>query len=338
MTFLPGRGLDVGTSTLIASRYKEDGSIVHSRIRDAFIDIEKTNETMQSLNSLKVDYIEHEKSLLVLGDDALTLAASLKREVRRPMVKGVLSNQDPLAQDIMFDLLKSILGEPIKPGEVVFFTVPALPIGVDASEFDTQYHELTISDILTDMGYTPHPVNEGLCVVYAGLKEAKWTGIGISFGAGLTNVCYATLGIEADRFAVNKGGDWIDNAAAKRKFNTPVSRVTKIKESKVNQVHLIRDYGAKDVIRDALTKAYRMLMEDVCFTLCKSMEAKGEIDEAVNIAIAGGGALIPGFKEAFEECLKRFSPTFQINKINVLEEPLYAISTGALARARVEES
>jgi hypothetical protein len=62
---------------------------VTERIRDAFLDLDM--EAKRSLKMSKVDFIEQDGTLIVIGDSALTMANLFKREARRPLSRGVIS-------------------------------------------------------------------------------------------------------------------------------------------------------------------------------------------------------------------------------------------------------
>ena len=49
--------------------------------------------------------------------------------------------------------------------------------------------------ICEKLGYQAKVINEGLAVVYSELKDANFTGIGMSFGGGMCNICVAYLGL-----------------------------------------------------------------------------------------------------------------------------------------------
>ena len=51
-------------------------------------------------------------------------------------------------------------------------------------------------------------------MVYAELEDSNYTGIGISCGGGLCNVCLAYLSVPVMSFSMAKAGDYIDQSAA----------------------------------------------------------------------------------------------------------------------------
>ena len=64
------------------------------------------------------------------------------------------------------------------------------------------------------MGYEVKSINEGLAVIYSELESSNYTGIGISCGGGLCNVCVAYLSVPVFSFSIPTAGDYIDTSAA----------------------------------------------------------------------------------------------------------------------------
>src|ERR1700676_769876 len=71
-----------------------------------------------------------------------------------------------------------------------------------------------MSAMLGDLGYAVRSIPEGLAVVYGEMESTNYTGIGISCGGGLCNVCFAYLSVPVVSFSIPKAGDFIDANAA----------------------------------------------------------------------------------------------------------------------------
>ena len=95
--------------------------------------------------------------------------------------------------------------------QTLCFSVPAAPLGAEES---LTYHEVTVKQILSEAGYQSKSINEGLAVIYSELDDSNFTGIGISLGGGLCNVCLAYLSVPVLSFSIPKAGDFIDASAA----------------------------------------------------------------------------------------------------------------------------
>ena len=90
-------------------------------------------------------------------------------------------------------------------------------VGVDADivlYLKTPPDEATLRQMFSDMKYPVQVINEGLALVYSELEDTNYTGIGISCGGGLCNVCLAYLSVPVLSFSIAKAGDFIDASAA----------------------------------------------------------------------------------------------------------------------------
>jgi len=92
-------------------------------------------------------------------------------------------------------------------------TVSVPAESVDASN-NIIYHKGLFEGMLRAIGFEPKSLNEGHAVTFAELAEEDFTGIGISCGGGMFNVCVAYKSVPALTFATSRGGDWIDNNVA----------------------------------------------------------------------------------------------------------------------------
>src|SRR5271168_2082814 len=119
--YRPGVGLDVGTMNLVAARTTTGDKVETSRIRDAFIDLDL--EAKKTLRLSKVNYVEKDGQLIVLGDSALNMANLFKREVRRPLSRGVIAAGEMEAQQILSLLVFHVLQDPSVEKEHCFYSV-----------------------------------------------------------------------------------------------------------------------------------------------------------------------------------------------------------------------
>src|SRR5207244_1436300 len=149
-----------------------------------------------------------------------------------------------------------------KPGELVYFSVPAEPIDFS---MNVTYHKGLFTDLLRKLGYEPKPLVEGHAVVFAELADDDFTGIGISGGGGMFNVCVAYKTIPALTFATSRGGDWIDNNVAHAIGLSP-ALVCGIKESGVDL------NNPKDRVQDAIVIYYRNLIQYTLETIRVKLE------------------------------------------------------------------
>jgi len=324
-------GVDIGTAFLCSARRKEDNTVKLAKIRDAFFTVELTAFVKQMLESMKVNYIEKDGELFVIGDEAVDLASSFNKEARRPMSQGMLSPKEKEALPIIRLIIEKLVGTPKKDNEILYFSVPANPID---SFQDVNYHGGMVKAIMENIGYSVSYMNEALAVIYSELLDKKFTGIGISFGAGMVNCCFANLSIPVFNFSIAKSGDWIDKMVAQSQ-GIVASKVTGIKE---NDLDLKKDQN--NIILKSLKIYYETLIDYVlklCIEQFKKVEDLPNLGEGICIAVAGGTSMPPGFIDLFKERLQKSKFPVKIAEVRHSKRALYAVATGCLIAAESQE-
>lgn len=330
--YLPSCGIDLGTMNVVAARQTADGKSVETkRIRDAFIDLDP--EVKKTLRMSKVDYVEKDGSLIVLGDSALTMANLFKREVRRPLSKGVISAGELDAQQILGLLIKNVLGEPVVEGEHCYYSVPASP--VDDMSQDIVYHTEVFRKILTELGYTAHPMNEAMAIIYSQCSAENFSGISVSYGSGMCNVALAYQTVKGLEFSVNRGGDFIDSHAAKA-VGATASRMCSIKEKGVDLA------APKNRDEEAIALYIRSLIKYTLENIAsqfRNVQAGIDLPEPVPFVVSGGttkaGNFMTLFNEEFETIKKKGFP-IQISEVRMAQDPMTAVAEGLLVLASDE--
>lgn len=323
---LVGKGLDVGTANLLAAVRDAQGGITVRCERNAFLDIQGDVHSKSMLTRLNVPYVITEDSFLVIGGAAFDLANVFGRPTRRPMQDGLISPAETDALPMIQLIIKKVLGEPSCPDEPVFFSVPAE--SVDA-ENNIVYHQGLFEGMLNKMGYKAVPMNEGHAVTFSELAADDFTGIGISFGGGMVNVCVSYKTIPALAFSVARGGDWIDANAAKV-LGLPSSKATYIKESGMD----IRNPQGRE--QEAIAIYFRNLISYTLnnvtsrFAMGKDMPT---FNEPVDIVCAGGTSMIKGFIEVFRDEFEKIKFPIPIRNIRMADEPLHSVAKGCLVGA-----
>lgn len=327
-----GRGLDVGTANLVASRMDAEGGIEFFPARNAFLDVPEDPYTLKMLKSQGVPYIKRENKLYVIGQDAFELANIFNREMRRPMKNGLISPTDADAMPMEVELFKKILGPPRVDGEACYYSIPADPVD---STMNIVYHTNIANGLLQRLGYKGTPFNEGLAIVFSELGDDEFTGIGISCGGGMVNVCVAFRSMNVISFSSAKGGDWIDQQAA-QVMGCAASRITHIKESGV-------DINApKSPEEEAIVIYYRHLIKYSLENIMKKFAITKDIPnfpKPVPIAVSGGTSMVGGFIEVFKDEFSKVSKSFPIKVSDVrrAEDQFNATSKGCLLAALSNE-
>ena len=327
-----GVGLDLGTMNVVSARQDSAGKVVTQRVRDAFIDLDL--EAKKSLKMSKVSYVEKDGMLIVLGDSALTMANLFKREVRRPLARGVISSAELDGQQILSLLTKNVLGEPQVPRETCFYSVPAAP--VDVEDQDVHYHTEIFRKILEEHGYTAHPENEAMAIIYSQCASEGFSGLYVSFGSGMCNVALAYQTVSGMKFSLARGGDWIDTHAAKATGST-AARMCSIKEKGINLMKPVgRDQEAIALYIGALIT---YCLENIAIQFRKTQSAI-ELPSAIPFVVSGGTTKAEGFmelfKQKFAEVKKKGFP-IEISDVVQAKDPLTAVAEGLLVLAGEED-
>ncbi|MFT5207587.1 MAG: hypothetical protein ACI9CF_001343 [Candidatus Omnitrophota bacterium] len=320
------KGLDVGTMNLVGAKLDDKGKTILTKVRHTFLEVDCNSFTLNMLKQQKINYAQLGKKVYVLGDSAYDLANIMNKVVQRPMQDGVISPGEKDALPIFGLLLKAVLGEPECENQLVYYSVPADP--VDA-EFNIVYHSDVIKSTLKGLGYRGEPMNEGHAVCFATLADKDFTGIGISGGGGMFNVCVSFRTIPAVSFATSRAGDWIDRNVAKV-LGIKQNRATQIKEKGID---ISAPVGRE---QEAVVIYYRNLIK---YTLDKiiekfaTAESVPQFPDPVDIVFAGGSTMIKGFAKVFEEELKKTEMPIEIDKVRAADDPLYATAKGCLLAA-----
>jgi actin-like ATPase involved in cell morphogenesis len=322
------KGLDIGTMNIIcAEKDKED--IVFTQQRNAFMDLDSSDLTKTMLDTSKVLYIETKDGISLLGEDAFKFATIFEKQARRPMTHGIISPKEKEAIPIMKLIVERVLGRPQTKNEVLYISTPADPIDTD---MNVLYHKKTMEVLTQGMKYDTHVIDEGLAVIYSELADYNFTGIGISVGAGLTNVTLAYLATPLMSFSISRGGDWIDEQAAKS-TGMPKEHITSTKES-ISKL-------SKEVKMGSIEGALAIYYDALITYVIKNLDHKlGEITPpkvAFPVAIAGGSAQPQGFFEMFEKRLKESKLRVELAKIKYVKDPLLSVARGCLIAARTQE-
>jgi actin-like ATPase involved in cell morphogenesis len=323
------KGLDVGTMNVISSR-QEGQETVFVQQRNSFVEIEYSDMAEQMLSRSDVLHIRKGDQVYVVGDDALNFANIFNRETRRPMQDGILSSEESSAIPMIKLITEQVVGEPDRPNERLYYSSPADPIDSDLS---TLYHEKTLESLLGDLGYDPEPINEGMAVIYSELANENFTGLGVSFGAGMTNVCLSYYAVPVMKFSIARGGDWIDQQAAQA-TGTPRDKVTSIKEDDF-QLDFRTDVGG---VEGALAIYYENLLDYVIENISREVDEE-DVEEGLDVpvVVTGGTSSPDGFDKLFQDHLEDATIPFNISEVRSVDEPMYSVARGALVAARSDE-
>lgn len=323
-------GLDVGTSRIVAARTTGGagprGFRYESQL-NAFLTLPYSKLTESLLVSEKVFHAVRGNEIVVAGEDAQRFAEVFHVEVRRPMANGLLNPQEPHSLPVVRSIIARLIGTANAGGQKVYFSVPA---PVDGNEAGIPYHQACISRILIELGYEPMPIGEGLSVVFGELADCNYSGIGISCGSGLCNVCLAILSVPVLAFSVPKAGDFIDSQSALVTGDRAIRlRLRKEQSFHLNGLGVDRDH-------DALTIHYQEMLVNLAQQLSRQISSAQKLprmDQAIPLVLSGGTAKPRGFLEHFNKVLRGHELPVKLSEVRVSSDPLNSTARGALMAA-----
>lgn len=327
-------GFDFGTYNLVSCKRDKENNFVFKREVNAFLELPLENRfVFNMMKQAGVPLIERDNVAYALGEAAVNMAYTLPSlELKRPMKDGCVNPKERDAFQIMSIMAHSLIDPVEKDGAKVYYSIPANAIN---TETDADYHSKVCESIFKsyqgDNGekVQPRPVNEALALVYAELTSKAFTGVGLSFGAGMVNVCYAMYGNPIFQFAIVNSGDWIDKQAAKAVGESP----TFINKEKT-KVDLFAE--PKTLVERAIITQYRLMIEKTVTGIKEGLaSAKQSVksENPVDFVIAGGTSMAKGFTEIFSDTLKQASLSIPVGEVIRPAEPLYSVAKGALIAA-----
>jgi hypothetical protein len=321
-------GLDVGTSRIVVARHSEEGFRYESQL-NAFVNIPYSRVTENVLVKQNVPHQVEDSRIAVHGNESEKFAELLKIEPRRPMTRGFLNPQEPESLERIKKIITSLCGKAEDSARSLYFSVPAASVG---EQDNLTYHEATLRQVLGELGYEAKSITEGLAVVYSELENTNYTGIGVSCGGGLCNVCMAYLSVPVFSFSLPKAGDFIDSSSASVTGELANSvRIIKEESFQFNghfadKIHQVLGVYYDDVIRVLVSNIKDQIVK------CRSLPRLGR---PIPIVLSGGSVMPPGFRDRFESILKEAEFPVAVSEIRMAENPLHATARGALMAAMI---
>jgi hypothetical protein len=266
------------------------------------------------------------------------MANLFKQEVRRPLSKGLISPSALKAQKVLNIILFSVLDESLETGEHCYYSVPADPIDIPGQ--NVGYHKEMFRRLITGHKYEAHPLNEAMAIIYGECAETNYSGLALSFGAGLCNVALSYNTLMALDFSIAKGGgDWVDATAAQATGSTS-ARMCAIKER--GGFDLSKASNDNPEI-DAIALYVRTLIKHCLKTIADKLKRdkdNHELLEPIPLVISGGTSLAEGFMTVFNEEFEIIKKTkgfpINISEVRRVKEPLDAVANGLLVLANNE--
>lgn len=322
-------GLDIGTSHVVLARNTEP-AFQYDRQLNPFVTIPFTKLAQEQLQKEKIAHSVLGSEIIVYGNNSAKLAELFHVETRRPMMHGVLNPGETNAMLVIREIIGRLLGTARKNDQPLYFSVPAPALGGGGRR---SFHEATLRQTLKELGYAAKSMSEGLAVVYAELADTNYSGIGISCGGGLCNICLAYLSIPVMNFSVPKGGDHIDSNAASATSELANSiRIAKEKTFRFNGY-------CGDKVQHAIQIYYDDLIQTLVQSLAEALRGNSQLprmETPVPLVLSGGTALPADSKRYSNRVCGRSNFPLVISEVRMASEPLYSTAKGALVAALCE--
>ena len=330
-----GKGLDVGTSYIVLSEDSANG-VVYKDFRDAFYIIKPTTPVATKMIEKGLSgkvFVKDNDSFIILGKDAIEKAIERNDNAKRPMSKGVVSAKEKDAKRVLAFILKEVAGKASEQNEKLVFCVPAQPIDQEDEDFDVGYHEDVVKSILAECGYDAKAINEAEALCYAELADEDYTGIAISCGAGMTNVCVMLNGEPTLVFSTTKSGDWVDRMSA----IATGEKDSVVQAEKEGGGFIIGEHNNNPVL-SAVSSYYERLIDYTTKQLTATLtdhKSLPKFKNALTIVIAGGTSQAKGYIENFTQKLLDNNFPLKIKIVRHSSDPLHAVAKGCLIAAKV---
>jgi hypothetical protein len=318
-------GLDVGTSRIVTAR-QINHEIKYATQLNAFVSIPYSKMSESALQKEGVPHSVDGAEILVHGNESERFADLLNKDIRRTMTRGVLNPDEPDNVKLIREITASLTGKGEK-GQKLCFTVPAAPLG---AEDNLTYHEATLRQVLSDLGFAATSINEGLAVVYGEMESTNYTGIGISCGGGLCNVCLSYLTVPVVSFSIRKAGDFIDSSAA----SVTGERPNRIRILKEQSFYMNGHFETK--LQQVLSVYYDDMIQALVAALRNAFQSARNVPKLtrpIPLVLSGGTAIPKGFKERFETILRAGDFPIDLSEIRMASDPLTTTAKGALVAA-----
>lgn len=332
-------GFDPGTM-FFQTAEKDGDSVNINVIRNAFVELEASEEVEQVLSQNNWQYISDGAKYYIIGEDSLRVAKMFpgKVELRRPMKDGVLNKGEDKKMLVMSKMLEKAIGKSKEDSSVVCFCVSSESIDND---IDNTFHKARLEGMVKRLGYKSKVIEEGHAVVLAERPvmteadgtESPYSGLGISFGAGKVNAVLAYKGLPIVGISATRSGDWVDVKVSEQ-TGTPLAQVTGVKEKKLDFDNI--DYD--DDVIFALNAYYESLIKYVFKKFAtKFKEVESQFEAPIDVVIAGGTSTPNGFDKKVKEVVMDLDLPFKINDVKRSDDPRNSVVKGCLVQATITQ-
>ena len=327
-------GLDLGTNTIISASSSDGEAPTFKIQRDAFFSI--TPKTLINRNSIKAsldkrgsDYIlTEDNTFLIVGQDALDIAVERNSVANRPMSRGVISPKEKNSLPMLKLIIEKLIGSG-SIGDKCVYSIPAVPVDTN---IDVTYHKEIMGLYLKNMGFDVEAINEAYAVWISELLDDDLTGIAISMGSGMCNVCVLYEGDQLIDFSTTKAGDFIDIAVGNALDLSP-SIVQAEKEAGTDLLN------PTTKIMEAVSVYYDSVLSYTIKSIVYELNRRGKelptFRKEIPIVFGGGLSMATGFKEKVISVLDNIDLPIKLKEVRIANNPLCVVANGCLLASQI---
>lgn len=326
------KGIDLGTNMVVSASMDDEGNVSFKQERDCFYILRPKTEVNKqsirvSLEKRGVNYIvDSDGSFIIVGEAALEMAIERNDVAQRPMMKGIISPKEKASLPMLKLIVESMIGRG-NAGDKCIYSVPGKPID---GNFDISYHLEIMGLYIRQLGYDAQPINESFAIALSELLDEGLTGITMSFGAGMTNICVVHEGDPLVEFSLTRGGDFIDLSVSNA-LDLSQSLIQTEKEAGTDL------YSPSTKIMEAVSVYYSSLLNYVFSNIAYELKQREKdlpiFREPVPIILSGGLTLATGFVQKVNDVLKTVDFPIKVGEVRKATNPMHAVANGALMAA-----
>jgi len=327
-------GIDVGTNMIVCAYTDENEIPVFKMQRDAFYRIIPKTEVNRnsiriSLDKRGANYIvDSDGSFIIVGEDALEIAIERNDKAQRPMQRGVISPKEKASLPMLKLIIENLIGVGAEDDRCIY-SVPGRPID---AQFDISYHTEMMGMYLKKMGYSAQPINEGFAIALSELLDEGLTGVCISFGAGMSNICIVHEGDPLVEFSLTRAGDFIDQSVGNALDVSP-SLVQMEKEAGTDLINPTTKI--MEAVSVYYTSVINYTLQNIAYELKQREKTIPIFKHEVPIVVSGGLSIAGGFVSKIEEAVSCVELPFKISGIKLADEPMKTVANGCLLAASI---
>lgn len=322
--------LDLGCSEFRSLRMQRN-RLVARRMPAVYCVLENQPQNRRYLESSRIDYSSTNGDLLVLGNDAVQCALTLKLPLVPVLPNGHMPYDDPVGRQICAVMINSLL--PTVSKSEMGLCVASIPGNREDAMFFNQIIQLH------RFAMTTIPSSQALTL--AELESSQYCGLGLSIGAQEISVALSMFGQPIYSATYHRGANHIALEFAKKRHKylwdfqgNRTYDVTAVDQwQRSGEFSLMSPQNGDE---ELLATLYWRLLVDAWTSLFPDLLRVADLPHAqrtFNIAITGGPTGLTDFPELLKESLRHVHCPLHLGEMHVASDP-YSVSRGLLVHAR----